>query len=90
LGRFRNKAIDTCAVFWWSARMPYCGATSRARKTIRGWRNCLRGESMGLAFLFRGANERYATDYPAAVGNHMTNTDSSVFMNLVPAVVPIL
>jgi hypothetical protein len=34
-------------------------------------------ESMGLAFLFRDANERYATDYPAAVGNHMTNTDSS-------------
>ena len=43
-------------------------------------------ESMGLAFLFRDANERYATDYPAAVGNHMTNTDSSVFMNLVPSI----
>src|SRR5215472_11114640 len=43
-------------------------------------------ESMGLAFLFRDANERYATDYPAAVGNHTTNTDSSVFMNLVPSI----
>ena len=43
-------------------------------------------ESMGLAFLFRDANERYATDYPAAVGNHMINTDSSVFMNLVPSI----
>ena len=43
-------------------------------------------ESMGLAFLFRDANERYATDYPVAVGNHMTNTDSSVFMNLVPSI----
>ena len=39
-----------------------------------------------LAFLFRDANEKYATDYPAAVGHHMTNTDSSEFMNLVPAV----
>ncbi len=43
-------------------------------------------ESMGLAFLFRDANERYATDYPAAVGNHMVNTDSNVFMNLVPSI----
>ena len=43
-------------------------------------------ESMGLAFFFRDANERYATDYPAAVGNHMTNTDSAVFMNLVPSI----
>jgi hypothetical protein len=43
-------------------------------------------DSMGLAFFFRDANERYATDYPAAVGNHMTNTDSSVFMNLIPAI----
>src|SRR6202007_2453233 len=43
-------------------------------------------ESMSLAFFFRDANERYATDYPAAVGNHMTNTDSSVFMNLVPSI----
>ena len=43
-------------------------------------------DSMGLAFFFRDANERYATDYPAAVGNHMTNTDSSVFMNLIPSI----
>src|SRR6202007_1642340 len=43
-------------------------------------------ESMSLAFFFRDANEKYATDYPAAVGNHMTNTDSSDFMNLVPAI----
>jgi Peptidase family M28 len=44
------------------------------------------GESMSLAFFFRDANERYATDYAAAVGNHMTNTDSAVFMNLVPSI----
>jgi hypothetical protein len=43
-------------------------------------------ESMSLAFFFRDANERYATDYPAAVGNHMVNTDSAVFMNLVPSI----
>ena len=42
--------------------------------------------SMQLAFFFRYANERYATDYPAAVGNHMTNTDSSPFMHLTPAI----
>ena len=32
------------------------------------------------------ANEKYATDYPAAVGPHMTNTDSTPFMDLVPAI----
>ncbi len=42
--------------------------------------------AMKLAFLFRDANEKYATDYPAAVGHHMTNTDSSPFMDLVPAI----
>jgi hypothetical protein len=43
-------------------------------------------EAMKLAFLFRDANERFATDYPAAVGSHMTNTDSSQFMDLIPAI----
>src|SRR5882757_3627491 len=43
-------------------------------------------EAMKLAFLFRDANEKFATDYPAAVGSHMTNTDSSQFMDLVPAI----
>lgn len=43
-------------------------------------------EAAKLAWHFRGANERYATDYPAAVGPHMTNTDSSPFMDLVPAI----
>jgi hypothetical protein len=42
--------------------------------------------SMKLAFRFRDANEKYATDYPAAVGHHMTNTDSTPFMDLVPAI----
>ncbi len=33
----------------------------------------LADQAMKLAFLFRDANEKYATDYPAAVGHHMTN-----------------
>jgi Peptidase family M28 len=44
------------------------------------------GEAMRLAFTFRDANEKYATDYPAAVGQHMSNTDSTDFMDLVPAI----
>jgi len=43
-------------------------------------------DAMKLAYLFRDANEKFATDYPAAVGSHMTNTDSSQFMDLVPAI----
>ena len=43
-------------------------------------------DSMKLAFHFRYANEKYATDYPAAVGPHMTNTDSTPFMDIVPAI----
>jgi hypothetical protein len=30
----------------------------------------LADEAMKLAFRFRDANEKYATDYPAAVGHH--------------------
>jgi len=43
-------------------------------------------QAMKLAFFFRDANEKYAADYPAAVGHHMTNTDSTPFMDLVPAI----
>jgi hypothetical protein len=42
-------------------------------------------QAMKLAFFWRGANEKYATHYPAAVGPHMTNTDSDPFKDLVPA-----
>jgi hypothetical protein len=42
--------------------------------------------AQALAWVFHGANEKYATDYPAAVGNRMTNTDSTPFMDLVPAI----
>ena len=43
-------------------------------------------DAMKLAFFFRQANEVYATDYPAAVGPHMTNTDSTPFMDLTPSI----
>ena len=46
----------------------------------------LADQAMTLAFQFRAANEKYATDYPAAVGPHMTNTDSTSFMDLVPSI----
>ncbi len=42
--------------------------------------------AQALAWVFKRANDRYATDYPATVGPHMSNTDSGPFMNLVPAI----
>jgi hypothetical protein len=43
-------------------------------------------DSQKLAWLFKNANERYATDYPATVGNHMQSTDSVPFQDLIPAI----
>jgi hypothetical protein len=43
-------------------------------------------DSQALAWIFEQANEKYATDYPATVGSHMTNTDSTPFMDLVPSI----
>jgi hypothetical protein len=42
--------------------------------------------SARLAWVFHAANGKYATDYPAVVGPHMTNTDSTPFMDIVPAI----
>ena len=42
--------------------------------------------SRALAFVFKAASDAYATDYPATVGPHMTNTDSTPFMDFVPAI----
>jgi len=42
--------------------------------------------SQRLAWIFHVANEKYATDYPASVGPHMTNTDSGPFQDLVAAI----
>ena len=46
----------------------------------------LADESRDLAFRFKAASDAYATDYPAAVGPHMTNTDSTPFMNVTPSI----
>jgi len=43
-------------------------------------------QSQELAWVFQVANEKYATDYPASVGSHMTNTDSAPFQDLVAAI----
>ena len=43
-------------------------------------------EAEQLAWAFERANEKYATDYPASVGSHMTNTDSAPFQDYVPAI----
>jgi hypothetical protein len=45
----------------------------------------LADQSMVLAHKFQLADDKYATDYPANVGPHMTNTDSSPFMDLTPS-----
>jgi hypothetical protein len=43
-------------------------------------------EAQKLAWLFKNANERYATDYPATVGSHMQSTDSVPFQDIIPAI----
>jgi hypothetical protein len=42
--------------------------------------------SQALAWQLLAANERYATDYPAVVAPHMTNTDSRAFQDHVASV----
>jgi len=42
--------------------------------------------SRDLAFALQSANEKYATDYPANIGGHMTNTDSREFQDEVAAI----
>jgi len=43
-------------------------------------------QAQTLAWTFEVANERYATDYPATVTSHMSNTDSEPFQSVVPAI----
>jgi hypothetical protein len=43
-------------------------------------------QAQELAWLFKAANERYATDYAATVGNRMSNTDSGAFQDLTPSI----
>lgn len=44
------------------------------------------GQSAQLGLALINANRLHATDYPAVLSNAMSNTDSTPFMNLVPAV----
>jgi Zn-dependent M28 family amino/carboxypeptidase len=48
--------------------------------------SALADESMRLAFLFKAAADAFNSDYPATVGPHMTNTDSTPFMDVVPSI----
>ena len=43
-------------------------------------------ESHKLAMIFKNANEQYATDYPATVGQHMQCTDSVPFQDIIPSI----
>ena len=42
--------------------------------------------AQALAWTLLAANEKYAMDYPASVGPHMSNTDSDPFKDIVPAI----
>jgi hypothetical protein len=44
------------------------------------------GPSRDLAYAFEAANERYAANYPASIGRHMTNTDSGPFQDVAPSI----
>jgi hypothetical protein len=50
------------------------------------WNSKFAAQSQALAWTLEQADEKYATDYPASVSSHMTNTDSSPFMNEVAAI----
>src|SRR5215204_5604673 len=39
-----------------------------------------------LAWALKAASDKYATDYPASVGPHMTNTDSAPFQDIIAAI----
>jgi hypothetical protein len=43
-------------------------------------------EAAEMAWFFRRSNDKYATDYPAAVGDRMSNTDSGSFQDVCPAI----
>jgi len=43
-------------------------------------------ESQALAWQLKGANDRYAADFPVMVGNRMSNTDSVPFQDYVAAI----
>jgi hypothetical protein len=43
-------------------------------------------QAQALAWAVYAANEKYATDYPASIGPHMTNTDSRQFQDVVASI----
>jgi hypothetical protein len=43
-------------------------------------------QSQALAWHLQQANEKFASDYPASVSSHMTNTDSGPFQDLVASI----
>jgi hypothetical protein len=43
-------------------------------------------EARELAWKLLAANERYATDYPASIGMHMSSTDSVSFQEVAPSI----
>jgi hypothetical protein len=43
-------------------------------------------ESQSLAWAVEAANEKFASDYPATVSSHMTNTDSTPFQDFVASI----
>ena len=43
-------------------------------------------DAQKMAWFFRRSNDKYATDYPAAVGDRMSNTDSDPFKDVVAAI----
>ena len=43
-------------------------------------------QAQELAWAFKAANDRYATDNPAVVGNRMSNTDSAAFQDVVASI----
>ena len=57
---------------------------SRRQHRVRRRRRSSPPSAEKLAWFFRPANDKYATDYPAAVGDRMSNTDSDAFKDLVP------
>jgi hypothetical protein len=77
----------------WDHGMPRADGTlppeqrSEADVNIEFQSNSKQAEaSMKLAFVLKAASDKYNTDYPASVGPHMTNTDSTPFMDFAPAV----
>src|SRR4029079_15798027 len=73
--------------------MPLPGGTMRKEQRAEADVNIefqsnskMAAESMKLAWIFEAANEKYATDYPAAVGPHSADTDSGPFLDTIPAI----